>query len=79
MGVKRQIKLIAAKHIEPGIQKYQGEIDIQLHTVIKSAGLNFTPYVFNDGRILLVLPHNMAAFLYPNKEVLYANLNLMQF
>ena len=73
---KKEITSVAPKYIEPGIKKYQGEIDSQLHTVTKSAGLDFTPYVFNDGRILLVLPNNTAAFLYLDKEVLYATLSL---
>lgn len=76
MKDKKEVVPIAAKHIERGIQKYQGKIDTQLHTIIKAAGLGFTPYLFNDGRILLVLPNNTAAFLYPDRDVLYANLNL---
>ncbi|MBS1683212.1 MAG: hypothetical protein JSS76_00545 [Bacteroidetes bacterium] len=67
---------ITANHIEPGIKKYKGEIDAALHNIMKSAGLSFTPYLFNDGRVLLVLPNNTAAFLYASKEVLYETLSL---
>jgi hypothetical protein len=76
MSKKKIVIPIASKHIERGIKKYQGEIDTYLHTVIKAAGFGFTPYLLNDGRILLVLPNNTAAFLYPNKEVLFNTLNL---
>ena len=67
---------IAANHIELGIKKYHGEIDTSLHNIMKSAGLAYTPYLFNDGRVLLVLPNNTAAFLYTSKDVLYETLSL---
>lgn len=76
MNDSRDVISIAANHIEAGIKKYQGCIDAHLVQVVASAGLKFTPYRFNDGRILLVLPHNCAAFLYADSETLYKNLNL---
>ena len=69
-------QLIAPHHIEPGIKKYQGVIDHHLQQLINNAKLEYTPYVFNDGRILLVMPCNLSAFLYANKEELYAKLSL---
>lgn len=77
MNDKKEIVSVAANHIEPGIKKYEGKIDPQLSKIISAAGLTFTPYLFNDGRILLVLPHNTVAFLYSNKDVLFNVLNLI--
>jgi hypothetical protein len=76
MKDQKTVISIAADLIERGIKKYRGEIDPNLQSIIKSAGFGFTPYIFNDGRILLVLPNNTAAFLYANKEVLYEMLSL---
>ena len=73
---KERIVHVAQQHIKPGIQKYQGEIDQHLQAIIKRAGLDYTPYTFSDGRILLVLPYNSAALLYPDKETLFEALDL---
>jgi hypothetical protein len=77
MNEKKGIVSIESKHIDPGIKKYNGEIDIHLSELIKSAGLAYTPYLFSDGRILLVLPYATAAFLYPDKETLFEALSLI--
>ncbi len=63
--------LIAAKHIESGITKYKGVIDPHIESLIKASNLKYKPYVFNDGRILLVLPNNLGAFLYKDKDTLF--------
>lgn len=76
MDEKKGIKAVASKHIEAGIAKYQGKIDEHLASLIKGAGLTYTPYIFNDGRIMLVLPNNISAFLYPDKQSLFEFLNL---
>lgn len=68
--------LVAAKHIDAGIAKYGGIIDAHLQAVIDAAGLQYRTYRFNDGRILLVLPGNMAAFLYADEASLYQALSL---
>lgn len=67
---------VQLEHIELGILKYGGVVDVHLQTLIKAAGLEYIPYVFKDGRILLVLPNNMGAFLYSNKENLFSVLKL---
>ncbi len=67
---------VSPEHIEKGIAKYGGTIEVHLTSIIKAAGLQYTPYQFNDGRILLVLPNNVAAFLYDDKEVLFDALSL---
>ena len=71
----KKIITVAPNHIEAGIAKYGGQIDPHLSTLIKSAGLMYTPYLFTDGRILLVLPGNVSAFLYPDRDFLFATLN----
>lgn len=73
---KEKIISVAPRHIKPGIQKYGGTIDQHLQSLITNAGLTYTPYVFKDGRILLVLPYDSPAILYPDKETLYEVLNL---
>lgn len=67
---------VAPGHVEKGITKYGGVIDAHLTSLIKSAGLQYTPYLFNDGRILLVLPNNLGAFLYADKDTLFEALSL---
>jgi hypothetical protein len=76
MSDKKGIVSVAAKHIEAGIKKYQGEPDAGLNTLIHNAGFNYTSYVFNDGRILLVLPDKVGAFLYADKDILFEALDL---
>ena len=76
MKNKKGVVSVSPDHIEKGITKYGGVIDAHLTSLIKSAGLQYIPYQFNDGRILLVLPNNLAAFLYDDKETLYASLSL---
>lgn len=73
---KQKALSVAPSHIEPGIKKYGGQISEHLHKVIKASGLDYTPYVFTDGRILLVLPNKTAAFLYSSDESLYGSLRL---
>ena len=70
-------QLIAPHHIQPGIKKDQGVVDKHLQQIIRNAHLEYTPYRFNDGRILLVMPGNLSAFLYANQEELYSKLSLV--
>ena len=72
----RGVISIAPNHIEKGIAKYGGILDGQLASLIKSAGLQYTPYIFGDGRILLVLPNNLGGFLYSDKEAMFEALSL---
>lgn len=76
MKNKKGVISVASNHIEAGILKYKGEVHLHLQAVIKSAGFDYTPYAFNDGRILLVLPNNTAAFLYDSEDVLTEALSL---
>ena len=76
MKENKNVISIASTHIEAGIKKYEGKPDNQLNNIIKNAGLNYTSYVFNDGRVLLVLPDKVGAFLYKNQDTLFKSLNL---
>lgn len=67
---------MAPAHIEKGIAKYGGVVDAQLNSLIKAAGLQYTPYLFNDGRVLLVLPNSLGAFLYDDRDTMFEALNL---
>lgn len=73
---EKSVILVAAPYIEPGLKKYEGKIHSQLKKILSMAGLSYTPYLFNDGRVLLVLPNNTAAFLYASEETLYSALSL---
>ncbi len=72
----KEVQLIQGKHITPGIEKYQGKPDNHLQAIIDKHGYDYKVYVFNDGRVLLVLPQNLSAILYANKQVLYSKLEL---
>jgi hypothetical protein len=72
----KDVITIDPAHIEAGIKKYEGVVDPHLKTLIQSAGLKYTPYKFKDGRILLVLPNNVAAVLYASQDMLYRILSL---
>lgn len=76
MKADKRVISIAKEHIEPGIKKYRGEIDAHIASLLKAAKLAYTPYLFADGRVLLVLPNNAAAFLYESKDVLFQTLQL---
>jgi hypothetical protein len=75
-GWEKKIVTVASNHIEAGIKKYGGQVDAHLASLIKSAGLTYTPYLFTDGRILLVLPNNISAILYPDNETFFEQLDL---
>jgi hypothetical protein len=72
----KAVVIVQSKHIALGIEKYKGKIDEHLQSIVKNAGYEYKTYVFNDGRVLLVLPHEISALLYASKELLYAKLQL---
>jgi hypothetical protein len=72
----KEVVVIDPMHIEVGIKKYEGTVDAHIESLIQSAGLQYKPYVFKDGRVLLVLPNKVAAILYASEEVLFKTLNL---
>lgn len=67
---------VAGKHIEMGIEKYKGRVDPHIQELLRIAQLSYTPYRFNDGRILLVLPNKSGGFLYSSEQVLFEKLCL---
>ena len=76
MEKSKSVVSVAPAHIDKGVAKYGGVIDAQLTSLLKAAGLQFTPYIFNDGRILLVMPNNLGGFLYSDREAMFETLNL---
>lgn len=73
----QEVIRVKQEHIEKGIQKYNGVLDDELNATIKRHGFDYTVYLFQDGRILLVLPQNISAFLYQSKDHLYDKLDLI--
>ena len=72
----KNVVRVAPEHIQAGIDKYGGIIDLHLQNIIVAAGLHYTPYTFKDGRVLLVLPNNLTAFLYIDEQTVYDTLSL---
>jgi hypothetical protein len=77
MNNKKGVVSVAPKHIKAGIIKYGGVVEAHLSSLMKGANLQYTPYLFNDGRILLVLPNNLGGFLYDDKETMFKSLSLI--
>ncbi len=67
---------VKQEHIQRGLEKYQGQPDEHLNGILARAGFQYSVYRFADGRILLVLPHEIAAFLYQNEQHLFQTLEL---
>lgn len=75
--MSNEVVKVKAEHIEPGIVKYKGRPDAHLNAILTKAGYEYTVYRFADNRILLVLPGQIAAFLYANEQVLFDKLSLV--
>ncbi|MEX0813181.1 MAG: hypothetical protein WD048_13265 [Chitinophagales bacterium] len=74
--MSQEVIRVKPEHIEKGIQKYHAERDVELNAIINRHGFDYTVYRFQDGRVLLVLPHNISAFLYKNEDHLFDSLDL---
>lgn len=72
----KKVVLVKEKYIDRAIEKYKGEIDQSLEAVLTNGGLTFTPYVFQDNRVLLVSASKTFGLLYPSKNVLFEFVNL---
>ena len=70
------VQPVQGKHIEKGIERYGGVVDKELHALIAAAGFPFEPYLFKDGRVLLVNRELNFGFLYSCKEEVMAKLVL---
>lgn len=73
---QKRIIAVAKRHIQPGIERYGGKVDTHLQSLVNHAGLEYKVYRFTDGRILLVLPHDLSALLYPDEQTLLKVLEL---
>ena len=62
------------RHIKKGLEKYEGKLDEALHRVLQSSDWNYTPYLFKDGRILLVYENELYGLLYENKAALFQHM-----
>ncbi len=67
--------LVQAKHIEKGIEKYQGKPNPVIKKHLDNINWNYTPYLFSDGRVMLVYPDNSFAILYSSTESLYQDMD----
>ncbi|MEZ5007945.1 MAG: hypothetical protein R2728_12750 [Chitinophagales bacterium] len=65
---------VKSEHIQPGIEKYKGKVDEDLQRHLKNAKLEYIPYVFEDGRVMMVLEMMNTAFLYPSKKAVFNTL-----
>ncbi len=73
--MKKDRTLVLPKHIDLGIEKYEGKICSTIAKHLENKGWNYVPYRFNDDRILLVYPNNTYAILYANEEVLFGEMD----
>ena len=71
---KHKIIHVKQEHIQLGIEKYKGVLDEDLGRHLKNAQLDYVPYVFEDGRVLMVLEMMNMAFLYPSKSAVFETL-----
>ena len=74
--VPKDLLVIKQEHIQPGIKKYNGVIATDLQELFALAGLTVDPYLFNDGRILVIYKGQQNGILYASKEVLFDKLDL---
>jgi len=73
MKTKRS-QLILPKHIQKGIERYQGAPCNIVQKHLDNLGWSYTAYRFIDDRILIVFTSKMYALLYKNQEDLYADM-----
>ena len=70
LNITNRMQPILQHHIEPGIAKYKGKEDGYLQVLLDTANMQYTPYVFEDGRIMLVNPKREFGLLYDSEEEL---------
>ncbi len=74
MNTKRS-QLILPKHIQKGIDHYQGRPCTIVQKHLDNLGWKYTAYRFKDERILIVFTSEMYALLYNNQDDLYADMS----
>lgn len=72
----RDIIIVKKEHIAPGIEKYQGKVDADLEVLFLNSGLEVKPYLFQDGRVLLIYKNQDHGILYSSLETLLKKIDL---
>lgn len=72
----KDIVIVRKEHIEPGIKKYDGRVDENLKKLFTLSGIEVTPYLFADGRVLLLYPNQENGILYASTDILFQKLDL---
>lgn len=62
------VQAVPGKFIEKGIAHYGGVLDTELQAMIAKAGFPYEPYLFKDGRMMLVNRELNFGFLYSSKD-----------
>ncbi len=66
--------LVQAKHIQLGLEKYGGKESIEIQKHLENINWNYTAYLLEDGRVMLVYPDKSFGILYLNKEFLFQDM-----
>lgn len=74
MKTKRS-QLILPKHIQAGIDRYNGLPCPTVQKHLDNIGWSYTAYRFSDNRILIVFEGEVYALLYKDQEELYMDMN----
>ena len=63
--------LVHSKHIDLGIEKYKGVLSPTIQIHLDNNNWNFTAYLFEDKRVMVVYPGKTFALLYQSEDALY--------
>lgn len=74
MQHKKIKTLVQAKHIEKGIERYNGQANKKIQTHLENIGWNYEAYMFEDQRVLLVYPDQSFGILYASEDALYKDM-----
>jgi hypothetical protein len=75
MQHKKIKTLVQAKHIEKGIERYNGQANKTIQNHIENIGWNYEAYLFEDRRVMLVYPDKSFGILYISEEALYQDMD----
>lgn len=75
MQYKKIKTLVQAKHIDKGIERYNGQKSKMIQTHLENVGWNYEAYMFDDRRVLLVYPDKSFGILYISEEALYQDMD----
>lgn len=71
MKMAKPKTLVQAKHIDKGIEAYDGKENPVIQRHLDNINWKYTAYQFKDGRVLLIYPDRSFAILYASEEILY--------